>query len=416
LNVETVLEATVQYADGQVRITAQLIDPDTGAHLWSGNYDRPFKDIFAIQSDIATRIAMALEAELLPAERESIERASTDSNQAYALYLKALTTLQPWNPAADLGIEAVQLADSYLSQAVVFDPAFALAYARKAKLHAERVRGSNSDEEYVALHALILENAERALALDPLLGLAHAAIGISNEVRLHGAEARVSFEKALQLSPNDPEVLIWHALFSLYAGRSQEGIPLARHATELDPNNGEYFGVLGQNLHAIGDDVAAIATLENAVSIDPTFAQAYKTLGLVEVFRGNRDRAFAHARTAERVLGPTPAPAFLAEIGYLYSRAGSREDAARVFARLEAVAADGQIVGHGAWAVAHLALGNSEEVLEWLQRAIDDRNRGLTIGGYPPFMRLIWNYFRDPLLDERRFQELRNELRAFQAG
>ena len=90
LNVETVMEGSVQYADGRILVTAQLIDPVTSAQLWSDNYDREFADIFDIQADIAMNIANALEAELLPAERERIARAPTDSPAAYALYLSAV--------------------------------------------------------------------------------------------------------------------------------------------------------------------------------------------------------------------------------------------------------------------------------------------------------------------------------------
>jgi TolB-like protein len=94
LNVETVMEGSVRYAGDQVRVTAQLIDPNTGAHIWSEEYDRDLADIFAIQSDIAERIAMALEAELLPSEQESIERQPTQSPDAYTAFLKAMAVVR----------------------------------------------------------------------------------------------------------------------------------------------------------------------------------------------------------------------------------------------------------------------------------------------------------------------------------
>lgn len=98
LNVETVMEGSVQYAEGRVLVTAQLIDPKTDAHLWSANYDREFAGIFALQTEIASKIAAALEAKLLPAERADIETPMTSSPEAYALYLRAVTSVVDLGP------------------------------------------------------------------------------------------------------------------------------------------------------------------------------------------------------------------------------------------------------------------------------------------------------------------------------
>ncbi|MEE8094384.1 MAG: adenylyl cyclase, partial [Gammaproteobacteria bacterium] len=92
LNVEMVMEGSVRIAGDDVRVTVQLIDGATNTHLWTEVYPGTLSDIFAIQADIATRIAMALEAELLPSERESIQRQATNSTEAYGFYLRAMTT------------------------------------------------------------------------------------------------------------------------------------------------------------------------------------------------------------------------------------------------------------------------------------------------------------------------------------
>ena len=126
LNVETVMEGSVRYAGNQVRVTAQLIDGDSGTHLWTEDYDGDLADIFGIQSDIATRIAMALEAELLPSERESLEKQPTDSLDAYALFLRARN-----EPAGGSfgGSAGVVTAVTLLDAALALDPEFALAYS-----------------------------------------------------------------------------------------------------------------------------------------------------------------------------------------------------------------------------------------------------------------------------------------------
>ena len=125
LNVETVMEGSVRYADDRVLVTAQLIDPATNVHLWSDSYSREFSDIFAIQADIAMNVANALEAEFSSAEQARIEERPTSSPAAYALYLQALDT---WRTADQATLQ------SLLDRAIVLDPDFALAYALKAMI------------------------------------------------------------------------------------------------------------------------------------------------------------------------------------------------------------------------------------------------------------------------------------------
>jgi TolB-like protein len=136
LKVESVMQGTVRYADDQVRITTQLIDAATEALLWSETYTRPFENIFAIETDIATQIAAALEAELAPREARSIGRQPTESAEAYALYLRALASFT--ESAGGLGASPAETAEfhRHLDRAIELDPAFALAYATKARDYA----------------------------------------------------------------------------------------------------------------------------------------------------------------------------------------------------------------------------------------------------------------------------------------
>ena len=126
LNVETVLDGSVRYADGRVLVTAHLSDGATNATLWSESYEREFSNIFAIQSDIALNVARALKAELLPAERERVTRVPTTSLRAYDLYLSA-TARQERETRAE-----ILLAIEEVEQALALDPDFALAWVLKS--------------------------------------------------------------------------------------------------------------------------------------------------------------------------------------------------------------------------------------------------------------------------------------------
>ena len=136
LDVETVLHATVEYADGRVRIRPQLIAGATGQTLWAESYDRGFEDIFAIESEIAAEIANALRAEFSVAEQSAIDTPPTTSPAAYTAYLRARNVA---NPSDNLALE-------YLDEATRLDPDFALAHAAKAQALANRLNATIGQE------------------------------------------------------------------------------------------------------------------------------------------------------------------------------------------------------------------------------------------------------------------------------
>ena len=160
LGVANVLEGSVRRAGGKVRVTAQLIEMRTNTHLWAETYDRDLADVFAIQSDIAQRIATALEAKLAPEEKARLDARPTTNSEAYVLYLTAR------------GTENYVEAEKIYMQAIALDPGFALAYAQASILNS-----------WVAVYdgtrrAKARAQAEEALRLSPALGEAHMALGL----------------------------------------------------------------------------------------------------------------------------------------------------------------------------------------------------------------------------------------------
>ncbi len=193
LNVETVLEGSVRYANGRVLITAQLIDGSTGRHLWSDEFNRELADIFAVQAEVARRIAAALEVQLLPDEQARIETRATESIEAYQHYLHAMSLpnfliFPEYGPAF---IESIK-------RAIAADPAFADAHAALAVgyfMAGDRDGG--------------ILTAQKAIELDPTLGPAHLIIGLRYQAYYSRKdEARAAFERAKNLSPNDPGILL----------------------------------------------------------------------------------------------------------------------------------------------------------------------------------------------------------------
>ncbi len=410
LNVETVLEATVQYADDQVRITAQLIDPDTGAHLWSGNYDRPFRDIFAIQSEIATRIAMALEAELLPAERQSIERPATNSPEAYALYLRAMVI---WG-GSDTVMGSLPLRssiESYLDQAILVDPTFALAYVQRARLAAITLNWDVGTQDNFAsrrdeLEGVALADLETALALDPGLGAAYGTLARIHQYNWRADEAGVAYQRAAELSPNDPGILIDYAVFNSMLAHHEDALRLGQRALELDPNSGINYSYLDMIHHFAGDLAAAAAAGRKATELAPTYLTARTNLALSELLLGNNAEALAELRIADQLLQDNTNLVFHALIAYHYARLGQGDEAARLFRWLEDNSADRR-VPPVAWVLAYLAVGDNELALESLNRAAESPE---PYEGHYTTSLLADNIYRDPILDQPEFVEVRSRL------
>ena len=160
LGVANILEGSVRRAGGKVRVTAQLIEMRTNTHLWAETYDRELADVFAIQSDIAQRIATALEAKLAPEEKARLDAKPTTNSEAYVLYVTAR------------GTEDQIEAEKIYMQAIALDPGFALAYAQASILNS----WFSVDDR--ARKAKARAQAEEALRLSPALGEAHMALGL----------------------------------------------------------------------------------------------------------------------------------------------------------------------------------------------------------------------------------------------
>ena len=169
LGVANILEGSVRRDGGKVRVTAQLIEMRTNTHLWAETYDRELADVFAIQSDIAQRIATALEAKLAPEEKARLDAKPTTNSEAYVLYVTAR------------GTEDQIEAEKIYMQAIALDPGFALAYAQASILNS----GFSVDDRARKARARAL--AEEALRLSPALGEAHMALGLC----LHWGEKKL---------------------------------------------------------------------------------------------------------------------------------------------------------------------------------------------------------------------------------
>jgi adenylate cyclase len=232
LQVGTVLEGSVRKAGDRLRITAQLIDVASQAHLWSEDYDRDLTDVFAIQSDVAQNVARALQITLKPAAATQIEKAGTADLEAYNAYLKGLYHFNTWSK------EGLEQSIEYFERAIARDSAFAKAYAAMA--FAYDLEGQFGYLPLGEAYSKAKEAAHRALEIDATTAEAHTALAAAaGYFDFDWARADEGYRRALELNPNSAVTHDWYGLNYLSAmGRHDEAIAHVRRATELEPIRG----------------------------------------------------------------------------------------------------------------------------------------------------------------------------------
>ena len=301
LNVRYVLEGSVRKAADRVRVTAQLIDAVTGAHLWAERYDRKLDDIFELQDEIAMSVIGTIEPSLRKAELERIKRKRPDSLDAYDLVLQAMPFA--YSHMADKAAVAIPL----LEKALELEPDYAAAHAPLALCyHARYGRAGLREEDRVAAirhaHAAIatggddaialgiagfviavderdpaaaLELFERALALSNsnALSLSCSALALSWLGDVHLAIERA--KQALRLNPFDPlNYLAYNALAISYFQRGQyeEARDAARRSIQSNPKFGMSHAFMAAALVRLGYDEEAKAEARQTIAFDPNFS------------------------------------------------------------------------------------------------------------------------------------------------
>ena len=258
LDVDAVLEGSVRRSGERIRITAQLIDVDSGYHLWSESYDRQMRDVLTVQDEIARNIVRALEITLQPGE--SMPRVSTRVRdpEAYDYYLRGLQFIHQYDR------RGMELALKMFALAIEHDEDFALAYTGIANcwsylfLYADR-RVESLREADVA--------SRRALALDPELAEAHVARGQVLALLERHEEAEQAFERALELNGRLFEAAYLYGRETFAQGDLERTADLFALAETLNPVDYQPSALAGMVFDALGDPAQAAATRRRAVKL-----------------------------------------------------------------------------------------------------------------------------------------------------
>jgi len=268
LGVAHVLEGSVQRAANKVRVSAQLIDARTDAHLWAQTYDRDLADVFAIQSEIAKTIADQLQAKLSPNEKKAIEQPPTTDLAAFDLYSRAKSVLLTAS-FSTTGEPDRRKAIELLDEAVKRDPSFFDAYCQLAFAHESlyAVRGSDHTPARLALAEAAVRAATR---LRPDAAETHLARAQYLYYGLRDyAGALAELEIARRALPNDPRLFELTGYILRRRGQQEEGLRNLERAVELDPRNFYTLQQIALSYEFLGRYAESIAALDRALAIVP---------------------------------------------------------------------------------------------------------------------------------------------------
>jgi serine/threonine protein kinase/Tfp pilus assembly protein PilF len=376
LNVTTVLEGSVRKAGNLVRISAELVNVADGFQLWSETYDRELNDIFAVQEDIARSVGEALKIQLLG--QKNVGRSANP--QAYNAYLQGRYFTDRRSE------EDLKKSIRFYQDALKIDGKFAPAWVGLAVAHSRQAGWGyvNVDEGYRTARLEV----EKALELDANSAEARAALGwIQSHYDWDWAGADRSYQQALNLDPGNANVVRQASSLAATLGRFKEAMALDQRAAELDPLSATVHYYNGIHLYYAKKLTEAEAAFRKALELNPEYPAAHATLAVVYVLESQPKLALAEAEKE-------PEPFWhLYGLTLAHFAASKEKEAEELLGKL--IKQNGE---SGAIQIAEINgyRGKIDSAFEWLERAYDQRDGGLSeIKGDPLLQNLVpdprWN-------------------------
>jgi len=323
LGVESILEGSVRKSHNRLRITVQLIEAARGFHLWSESYDREFRDVFAIQQEIARNVVRSLRVTLSPQEKGALAQVPTSHVQAYDYYLRGRSFYYRY------GRHDIEFALQLFSRAIELDPGYALAHSGLADcwsyiyLYAER-------KDSVRLQAEAA--GRRAVDLAPESAQAQASLAAALSLGPHKGEAPAAFEKAIALDPTLFETWYFYARHAFAGGDLPKAISLYEEAMRVRPEDyhapllvANIYDEVGRHEDAKAARERGVALVEKHVDLHPDDARALYMGANGLVALGEKEKGLEWARRARRI--DPDDPMLLYNLGCIHSLAGGLEEA-----------------------------------------------------------------------------------------
>src|ERR1035437_38573 len=431
LGVETILEGSVRRFGNRVRIVGQLIDAKTDKHLWADTYDRELKDIFLIQTEVATKIAASLKTELSSKDKEKLKWNPTKDVNAYGFYLEGREHYNRYK------LNENEKAIVLFRKALELDPEYALAYTGLADAFAQKAGIFGSEE---AWYDSSIKMSNKAIELNPNLSEGYKSLGVVSAYKGKFHSAIEYDSKALELNPNYGAAVRNISSMYWWLGKYDEAYPWALKSIQVDPARASGYAQLGLIYSGLAQDSAAekwfltsiamqpnstreIDLIKNYITIkdyqkarnyiqsiqkdSPVDPDILAVAALVEFYAGDFQKAkvlydSAYSKKADKKDSYN-------EYAYVLWKNNKRKEAALIFnnasREAEELIKQGSEEFNSPYTLAQVnaVLGNKEAAYKWLQEAI---NKG-------------WRFYRwslnEPLFDnirnEDRFKEMMNNLK-----
>jgi serine/threonine-protein kinase len=368
LGVGCVVEGSVRRAGQRLRVSAALVDAQTGFQIWSDRYDREMADVFEIQDEIVSSLVAALAPALLGTARDVVRR-PTDNLEAYEFYLKGRHYWHQRSPST------LKLAIQSFERAIALDADYALAYAGLADSWAlYRPYGWLPVE---ACRPQARAAVERAMALGPEL----AEVQFAQALHLlyfdpHWRSSEPFFTRAIELNPRWSLARAFHgvALAGMY--RAEEAQAEAAVAIELDPLSPFIHGAAGMIAFAVGDVAGAETAARRALELQPDFLMG---IWLAAIALDDQQRLEEAEAMLSRTLAMSRAPLFVAMLAKIYARQGRLDDCARIEAELEERRARGEYIPRASDVIVATGRADIAALRRALTACIEEETTWLTV-------------------------------------
>jgi serine/threonine protein kinase/tetratricopeptide (TPR) repeat protein len=388
LNVDVVVEGTVERANGRVRISADLVDARADRSFWAHSYEGTLRDVLSLQSEVAQAIANEIRVQVLPEESAAFSKKRSVDPQSYETYLRALYLLNKRTP------DALRSALREFQMAIDQDPTSALAWAGLADSYTLLV----SQGEVPPREAMPMADAavKKALQLDNSLAQAHASLAIIDwTYEWDSAGAKEQFARAIELNPSYATAHAWYGLYLNYTGKFEEALQEMQRAQQLDPLSVNIRLNVGRCYYFSRNYDTAIEKLKKVEQEEPDSWIVSTVLGRTYLAKDSLEEAIRKLDYA-RTLSPT-AVLNLGILGDAYGRAGQRRSALQVVDDLDRLSRT-RYVPPIYSALVYIGLGDKSRAFEFLDKAYVERSEWMVeLSGEPEF---------DPIRRDPQFQAL----------
>ena len=387
LKVQAVLTGRLVHHGDEVSINTELIDVRHDRQIWGSQYNRKMADLLAVQEQISHEVSDRLQMRFTGEEQKRMARGATENTEAYQLYLQGR---YHWNKRT---LEDMQQAIDFFGQAIDRDPRYALAYAGQADAYALLADFNVLPAKEVL--PKVKKAADKAIELDGALAEAHTSLAWALYHQWDWAGAEKEFKQAIELNAGYAPAHSAYGDYLMALGRLDDALSELNRAHELDPSSPVTNLALGMRFYYARDYLKAIDQCQQTSVADPLFVPAHVCLGRAYEGKGSYPEAIAELQKALDLSGGDTNE--VAALGRAYALSGRTADAMKTLTELTMRSQQTYVQPY--WvAVIHVALGDTDQAFDWLEKAFVDQSASLALLKVDPAF--------DPVRKDPRFTDM----------